>query len=177
MENMYYEEIMEDEDYQIENKFYIKDLESADWAMKKIQENNRLADERIQYAKDEIEKSKAFIKKEEEARDRSNFYLQGLLAIYMQERKAEDPKFKIKTPTGTVSTRKSTKWNYEDDLLLEFLKANKMNDYIRVKEEVNKNDFKKAVKITDSGKVVTQDGELVEGVSVEKSEDINIKFN
>lgn len=171
---------VDEEEESVEEKykgFVVSDLASADWALRKIKQNNARADERIKYAEAEIEKLKAFIANEKSARDNSNAYLESLLWNYLIEKKVEDDKFKIKTVTGTVSTRKTSKWSYDDEELLKFLKKNEMNDFIRLKEEVNKADLKKAVKVLDSGKVVNSDGEVVEGVTVADSVSLSIKFN
>lgn len=156
--------------------FIVNDLKSADWALRKIKQNNDTADERIEYAKEEIERLKDFISSEEKSRDNSNSYLESLLEVFLRERRIDDDKFKIKTATGTVSTRKSKSWNYDEDKLLTFLKQNEMNEYIRIKEEVNKVDFKKSVLVSNNGLVTTKDGEIIDGVSVVEDEKLTIKL-
>lgn len=171
---------VDEEEESVEEKykgFVVSDLASADWALRKIKQNNARADERIKYAEAEIEKLKAFIANEKSARDNSNAYLESLLWNYLIEKKVDDDKFKIKTATGTVSARNTAKWDYGDEnKLLEFLKKNDMNDFVRTKEEINKAKLKKAVKVLDNGKVVNSDGEVVEGVTVADSISLSIKF-
>ena len=94
---------------------------------------------------------------------------------YLYERKV-DPKFKISTPNGTVSTRKKQpKWTYDEAKLLEFLKQNGKYQYIRIKEEINKAELKKNVKAVN-GKVITEEGEIVEGITVtEQGEELVVR--
>lgn len=164
-----------DEEEKIDKKFKIVGLASADWCLKEIKKNNDQADEQIAYARLEILRLESFIKNTEKQRDDANLYLEGLLKDYLQERRKEDPKFKLKTVTATVGTRKSTSWKYDDEEVLNFLKENKLNDFIRVKEEVNKANLKKCLAVKGD-KAVTDDGEVVPGIEIEARENINIRF-
>lgn len=159
------------------NEFIIDSLNSADWALRKIKQNNDVADERIRYAKSEIKRLQEYIKNEENNRDSGNAFLESKLKNYLEERRIEDPNFKLKTITATVSTRKASTWKYDDEKLLKFFKNNDMENYIRVKEEVDKKEFKKNAIVTDSGAVVTANGEVIEGVEVSSTDNISIRFN
>ncbi|WP_311564330.1 host-nuclease inhibitor Gam family protein [Peptoniphilus duerdenii] len=173
-------EVYRDEDENeelVQKQFVVDSLSSADWVMRKIKENKDRSGEIIDYAKEEIQRLQLFIKKEESRRDNNVAYLEHLLENYLLERREEDPNFKLKTVTGTASTRKSTSWNYDDEKLIDFLKKNDMAEFIRVKEEVNKSDFKKAAIVTDSGVVVTEAGEVIDGVEVTQEEKLSIRFS
>ena len=173
-------EVYRDEDENeelVQKQFVVDSLSSADWVMRKIKENKDRSGEIIDYAKEEIQRLQKFIKKEEMKRDNNTAYLEHLLENYLLQRREEDPNFKLKTVTGTASTRKSTSWNYDEDKLIDFLKKNDMTEFIRVKEEVNKADFKKAAKVTDSGVVVTEAGEVIDGVEVTQEEKLSIRFS
>lgn len=173
-------EVYRDEDENeelVQKQFVVDSLSSADWVMRKIKENKDRSGEIIDYAKEEIQRLQLFIKKEESRRDNNVAYLEHLLENYLLERREEDPNFKLKTVTGTASTRKSTSWNYDEEKLIDFLKKNDMAEFIRVKEEVNKTDFKKAAIVTDSGVVVTEAGEVIDGVEVTQEEKLSIRFS
>lgn len=173
-------EVYRDEDENeelVQKQFVVDSLSSADWVMRKIKENKDRSGEIIDYAKEEIQRLQQFIKKEEARRDNNVAYLEHLLENYLLQRREEDPNFKLKTVTGTASTRKSTSWNYDDEKLIDFLKKNDMAEFIRVKEEVNKTDFKKAAIVTDSGVVVTEAGEVIDGVEVTQEEKLSIRFS
>lgn len=67
---------------------------------------------------------------------------------------------------GTVSKRKvPAKYEYSDDLLKE-LKEKKYNQFIRVKEEVDKVTLKSELIVDKDGKCFTDAGEEIEGVKV-----------
>ena len=84
----------------------------------------------------------------------------------MQELRKDNPKAKISTPHGTVSTRKNPKkWTYSDDVLAE-LEEKEMFEFIRIKKEVDKKELKKVLSATDDGIVVNSDGEVIKGVTV-----------
>lgn len=173
-------EVYRDEDENeelVQKQFVVDSLSTADWVMRKIKENKDRSGEIIDYAKEEIQRLQKFIKKEEMKRDNNTAYLEHLLENYLLQRREEDPNFKLKTVTGTASTRKSTSWNYDEDKLIDFLKKNDMTEFIRVKEEVNKTDFKKAAMVTDSGVVVTEAGEVIDGVEVTQEEKLSIRFS
>lgn len=173
-------EVYRDEDENeelVQKQFVVDSLSSADWVMRKIKENKDRSGEIIDYAKEEIQRLQQFIKKEEARRDNNVTYLEHLLENYLLERREEDPNFKLKTVTGTASTRKSTSWNYDDEKLIDFLKKNDMAEFIRVKEEVNKADFKKAVDVIDSIVVIPETGEVIDGVEVTQEEKLSIRFS
>ena len=173
-------EVYRDEDENeelVQKQFVVDSLSSADWVMRKIKENKDRSGEIIDYAKEEIQRLQQFIKKEEARRDNNVAYLEHLLENYLLQRREEDPNFKLKTVTGTASTRKSTSWNYDEDKLIDFLKKNDMTEFIRVKEEVNKTDFKKAVDVIDSVVVIPETGEVIDGVEVIQEEKLSIRFS
>ncbi|MFR7348868.1 host-nuclease inhibitor Gam family protein [Peptoniphilus sp.] len=173
-------EVYRDEDENeelVQKQFVVDSLSSADWVMRKIKENKDRSGEIIDYAKEEIQRLQQFIKKEEARRDNNVAYLEHLLENYLLQRREEDPNFKLKTVTGTASTRKSTSWNYDEDKLIDFLKKNDMTEFIRVKEEVNKTDFKKAVDVIDSVVVIPETGEVIDGVEVTQEEKLSIRFS
>ena len=92
-----------------------------------------------------------------------------LSAYYIQER-AKNKRFKLSTPYGKVTIRKSKKWNYDDEVVKEYIKAENL-PYIRVKEELDKTSLKKEFK--DGINPIT--GEIVPGITIEETESITIK--
>ena len=169
-------EIKEVEGMEEKEGFKIKDVEQVNWAFRKIraykneiEQNNKLADK-------EIERINSWRKKENEAAENSIEYFEGLITEYFVKMREVDPKYKVSTPYGKVSTRKQQpKWNYDDKKVVEWLKENGKEELIRVKEEPSKADIKKAFKVAGNN-VVTEDVEIVEGIEIEKrGEKINIK--
>lgn len=172
----YYKE--ENDNDEVEKKqFEIEDLSGVDWALRKIQKNTEALKEIKDYTDNEKMKYDLLYKRQQEMTENNNQYLQYLIKNYLDKKREEDPKYKITTAIGTVSTRKSTSWKYDDEKLLEFFKKNDMTEFIRIKEEVNKVDFKKAVVVTDSVVVVPETGEVVDGVEVTQEEKLSIRFS
>lgn len=157
-------------------RFKVEDLQSADWCLRKIRAGEQKKKEMQEFANAEIERIQMWLKNETAKIDDSQEFFKGLLSEYLYEQRKVDPKFKISTPNGTVSTRKKQpKWAYDEAKLLEFLKQNGKYQYIRIKEEINKAELKKNVKAVN-GKVVTEEGEIVEGITVtEQGEELVVR--
>lgn len=156
-------------------KFKISDLDSANWAFRKLAAIERKRNEIKELANKEIERIRQWQEQEEKGLNNSKEFFEGLLTEYFVRQKEVDPKFKISTPYGKVSSRKQQpKWNYDNDKVLNWLKEND-TELIRIKEEINKVELKKKYQIVGN-EVVTEDGEIVEGITIENRPDsINIK--
>lgn len=147
-------------------RFKVDSLQSADWCLRKIRSGDKKKKEIREFAEAEIERITAWMDKEIARIEEGQAFFESLLAEYLYEQRKIDPKFRISTPNGTVSTRKQQpKWEYDDAKLLEFLKQNGKREFIRVKEEVNKAELKKNLKVIN-GQAITEDGEIIEGITV-----------
>lgn len=143
-----------------ESRFKIRDLDSANWALRKIAAYKKKQAEIKELAESERFRIDSWEKSENESIERGISYFEGLLTEYLMEQRKKDPKFKISTPYGKVNTRKQQpKWEYDEKTVIEYLKSVGMNELIRIKEELNKVDLKKAVTIED-GKAILQGVEL-----------------
>lgn len=161
---------------QAKERYKITNLDSANWALRKIKAIQEKEREIKELAEREIERINNWSKSELDALKVNTNFFEGLLTEYFIAEKEKDPKFKISTPYGKVSSRKQQdKWNYEDDKVLEWLKEND-KELVRIKEEINKAELKKKYK-SINGQVVTEDGEIIEGIRVEEQQDsISIKI-
>ncbi|MGG7059869.1 host-nuclease inhibitor Gam family protein [Clostridium tertium] len=151
--------------------FKIENLEGATWAFRKLRaiENKEVEIKAI--AEEEINRVNAWKEKELEQYAKDKEYFNYLLEEYYREEKAKDKKFKLSTPYGKVTARKSKKWIYEDEEnLLEYLKGNEPS-CIRVKEEINKTEVKKLFK----DGVNAETGEILPFVKIEEEENISVK--
>lgn len=147
--------------------FVIDDDKKAAWALSKIKVKKKQIEETNQIAQFEIDSVKIWQQTENKQAMDDIEYFEMLLRDYYETKLAEDPNAKIKTPHGTVSTRKqSAKIIYTDETLKEFEEKG-LHDFIRVKKEINKAEAKKYFHITDDGKVITENGELIETALVE----------
>ena len=147
-------------------KFEVNSLSSADWALRKIKELEADIKQNIDFAESEKIRLEQWLESENRKYQESIEYFNGLLSHYLQELRKDNPKAKISTPHGTVSTRKNPKqWTYSDDVLAE-LEEKEMFEFIRIKKEVDKKELKKVLSATDDGIVVNSDGEVIKGVTV-----------
>lgn len=160
---------------QAKQRYKIDSLDSANWALRKLKAIHEKETEIKQLAERELERITDWLKTETDALKASTDFFEGLLMEYFVTEKEKDPKFKISTPYGKVSSRKQQdEWNYKDDKVLEWLKVND-KELIRIKEEINKAELKKKYQVIN-GQVVTEDGEIVEGITVtERPDSITIK--
>ena len=158
-----------------QERFRIDNLEAANWAFRKLAAIERKRKEIQELANKEIERIKEWQEREERSLDNSKEYFEGLLTEYFAREREKDPKFKISTPYGKVSARKQQpKWHYDEAKLIEWLKENN-KDLLRVKYEPDKNEIKRVYKVVGTN-VVTDDGEIVEGITIEeRPEKITIK--
>ena len=99
-------------------------------------------------------------------------HLLKMLKNYTEHMLIDSKKRSIKLPNGTLSMSKQQPvWDYTDEDIIEFLKANNIPLYsTEIKEKLDKTAFKKAVEITKNGEVV-MNGNTVPGVTVTPRED------
>lgn len=145
----------------------IDSLDSADWALRKITAMKQANEEIKRFADRDRERIDDWEQKETQSNNDSISFFEHKLAEYLYEKRKTDKKAIIKTPHGRVSTRKQPdKWEIRsDDAIKEFEELG-LKDFIRTKKEINKKDLKEAVVVTDGGKVVTEDGEVLKSVKV-----------
>lgn len=144
----------------------IDSLESVNWAFRKINALNKQIEENEQLAKEEKYRIEQWEQKENSSHKQNIEFFEQKISEYHRELLVNDPKAKIKTPFGQASLRKvSAKIEYGDNTIQE-LKELGLDEYVRVKEEVNKADLKKVLTITDDLKVVTEDGEVLNSAIV-----------
>lgn len=158
------------------NKYEVKNIDDVNGTFRKIKAFMDKKFELEELAQKEIERVQNWLENEvKQINERIEFY-NGRLTEYAVIQREQDPKFKCSTPYGKVSFRKQQpKWEYDDDTVIESLKASGLNEYIRVKEEVNKADLKKAVSVVE-GRAITPDGEIIEGIKVtEQPDKLDIK--
>ena len=152
-------------------EFKIDSLEGATWAFRKLRAIESKEAEIKAIADEEINRINAWKEKELDQYSKDKEYFNYLLQEYYREERSKDKKFKLSTPYGKVTARKSKKWIYEDEeSLLEYLKQSEPS-CLRVKEEINKTEVKKIFK----DGVNSETGEILPFVRIEEEETISIK--
>ena len=167
----------EAEEEQLKERFKITNLESANWAFRKLKVIEEKEAEIRDLMEKEIKRIQEWAKQDLDKCNDSKQFFEFLLEEYYREQKELDPKFKISTPYGKVSSKKQQpKWIYDDEKVIEWLEQNDMS-LIRMKYiyELDKAEIKKTFKIAGNN-AVTEDGEIVEGITIEEQQDtITIK--
>lgn len=149
-----------------DDRFVVTTAAEADWVLMKLGEIERLEAQNKELANNNINRIQDWLDKQNAKTTNSKNYFNQLLTDYIFEEKANNPKFKLVTPNGKLSTRKSQpKWEYNDNDLIKSLKDNDETDFIKLKESVDKASLKKVAKVKD-GKVYSPNGVALEGVTV-----------
>jgi hypothetical protein len=165
-------EIDEIEGIDLEHRFQIENKEQLNWALRKLSALKQEQAEIDQLADREMERIMEWREKETDAVNNSKAYFEGAILEYAMNQRKLDPNFKnVSTPFGKVAFRKQQpKWNYDDQKLVSFLNENELYDFVGVKEEPMKAEIKKHFKVKD-GRVYDENGQQVEGITVEIPED------
>ena len=163
------------EDVEEDGTLLVKNNSDADFYLRQINKLKEQKEEINKFVDQELERQMRLYQQYREDRMRPldnqiAFYEEALKTFAMNEY-AETNKKTIKLPNGTLSIRKQPpKYIYNDEEVLSFLKENNLNDYIRVKEEVNKKDLKKATQINNNNQMMIN-GKEVPGVVVVPQDD------
>ena len=123
--------------------FKIDSLEGATWGFRKLRAINEKESELKAIAEGEIAKIRTWLESELKATQSDREYFEGILTEYYLNEWLKNSKFKLSTPYGKVSSRKTDKYIYEDEQAIkDYCNVNQL-DCIRVKEELDKTAFKK----------------------------------
>lgn len=159
---------------EVKQEYTISDLKGSIWAFERLKELQDKKNEVISIGNgliaEKTERIKKWVEDESKPIDNQIEYFKFKLLEYYNGERENNPKFKLTTPYGKVATRTAKRWNYQEDVLLEYLKENEP-ELVRVKEEVNKADLKKKYPegINDST------GEILPGVDIQIETTTEIK--
>lgn len=161
--------------------FVIDNDKSAEWALKKIKEEENERDRLIKLAEDEISALENKISYLKHRCDNNTGYLRSLLVSYFNTVPHKETKTQesYKLLSGSLVMKKSTTTiNHEDEAgLLAYLKANDGLGFIKTKESVDWANFKKTLNIVDGQVIDTELGTVVEALKVEEvPAEFTIKF-
>ncbi|CAN7357817.1 host-nuclease inhibitor Gam family protein [Paenibacillus sp. LjRoot56] len=158
---------------ELKQRFQVKDMPSLNWALRKLAAIEAKKLEMSNMIVAEIERLKLFAEKETRGLTESENFFKALITEYAADKRAEDPTYKIKTPYGKIAYRKQPdKWLYDEDLLVAYLEQNDFQELIRTKKEPVKTEIKKSFQVGSNGRVYDNDGQLVEGITVEPQPDV-----
>lgn len=168
MENALLNQELQEE---VKEGFKIENLEGATWAFRKLRAIAAKESEIKSIAESERMRIDAWEKQQCDQYQNSKEYFEGLLSTYYAEEKAKDSKFKLSTPYGKVTSRKSDKWFYDDEqAVIDYCNINQIGA-IKVEEKLDKASLKKLCK----NGVNQETGEILPGIRIEKVETITVK--
>jgi len=151
--------------------FEITDLNSLNWAFRKLQAYKAKEQEITDLAAAERQRIDTWEQTQKKSVTDSISFFEGLINQYHAKVLAEDPKAKtISTPYGASKARavKAQPKKADEKAILKHVLENGMNAY--VKPTLNWADLKKNIRIADvDGKLVAVDenGQVVEGITIE----------
>ncbi|NLR08696.1 MULTISPECIES: host-nuclease inhibitor Gam family protein [Lactobacillaceae] len=165
-------------------KFEITDTGSATWVMRKYQalvandeDSKRDAEEQIKDIKKKIKVVEKWLDNKLQANAENRAFFEEKLADYLMKLRIDDPKARIDTPFGTVSTQKSRKgvlWS--DEAVVKSLEKQGLSDLIRIKKEPDKKEIAKHFHFVGN-RYVNEDGLVLEGaLPKEVTESLKIKL-
>lgn len=168
--------------------FEVNDLKSAVEASRRIAyfedkktEIDDIAQAQIQPYLDKIEKIKEWSEQEKEQFNVKQNNYKIPLELYLRSEvlhqlaKGKKPKKSIKTPYGTLKlTKQQPEFIKDDEQLFTYAKS---NGFVKIKESTDWSALKKSASI-NGDKLVSEDGEVIPGVTVKEREDkFELKLN
>jgi phage host-nuclease inhibitor protein Gam len=151
---------------QQDETFKITNLDQANWAFKKLDALQAKENEINQLANQEIERIKDWQNKQTEQLQNNKGYFEYILTEYFKEEREKDAKFKLNTPYGKVTSRKGSKVIQisNEQNVIDQLEQRGFTNYIKVSKKINQTDIKKDFNVTETGKLIDANGELLEGI-------------
>ena len=141
--------------------FRVKDDASAEWCLEKIKEAKADVQKWSEFYADQMRKVK-------EAADSSIAYFEAKLEEYFESvpHKATKTQESYTLPSGKlVRKQRPPQFDTNDEALVPWLEQNFMGQLVKVRKTADWAALKKVVKV-DGDHVVTDDGEIVPGVTV-----------
>ena len=153
------------EDLEQDSTFVIDTDEKAEWSIKKIAEERAEAQRIISVCQDAIRRYNDTIKKTQDSLETKTGYLTFQLQQYMSTVKAKESKTQksYKLPSGTLKVKYlSPEYKRDEEKLLQWMKEQKLNEYIKVTESAQWGELKKVTNIQRDPIVDEESGELID---------------
>lgn len=155
----------------IQDGWKIQNDSDAEWLIDKVNEEliekARFKESIINKIELLQEKLKKVEEEEQYLIERRNSYLiEYFESIPDKFKKRTKTQEKYRLPSGSIIKKyPQPEFKRNNEQLLNWIKSNHLNEYIEVKEAPKWGELKKITKVIN-GQVVTEDGEIVEGVEV-----------
>lgn len=151
------------------NEGFVVDTDiKANWAIKTIKEHQAETQRLCNICRNEIMQYEQKIEYYKHSLESSTDYLKSMLQGYMETVEIKETKtaFTYDLVDGKLKLKKATNEFVRDkETLIKFFKDNDLLDYIETTEAPKWGEFKKLINVVGD-KVVTEDGQVVDGVTV-----------
>jgi hypothetical protein len=150
------------------NEFSINTDLLAEWALGKIAEEKEETQRLSSVCESKIAEYEEKIQQYKKQFETKTSYFRGQLQQYFESvpHKATKTQESYKLPSGTLKLKfQNPEFKQDETIFLKWLKDNDKLDFIETKEKSKWGELKKVCTVSD-GKVLTADGEIVEGVEV-----------
>jgi len=154
-------------------RFKIKDLDSLNWALRKLAALNKKHQEEEQLAVMETRRITDWFTKQDESYQAGKNFFEGLITEYANEQKTADPKWKGQaSPYGKVGYRKrQPKWDYGDEeKLVEYLDSVGLDTCVKVEKKPIKDEIKKLFPVVEGKAIFAVTGEVVPQITIKEQE-------
>lgn len=164
-----------EDDYTVtedQEQWEISNDSEAEWLIDKVNEDlieiNRFElslTNKIEILKEKLDKVKK--EKENKIARRDSYLLRYFEEIPDELKKKSKTMEKYRLPSGEIIKKyPAPEFKRDNEALVKWLKENKMNNYIEVKESAKWADLKKATKTIGSSVILEETGEIIEGIEV-----------
>ena len=171
--NLYEENIINEIlEEKIDEGLEVTDNEIATSIMKRLKYVNMLKEENTAIADKEIQKIKLWQDEANSELDKKIKYYEEVLLEFFKQQQELNPKYKLDTPYGKLTKRKSKKWSYDEEAIIEFLEENMYIDLINIEKSIKKNDIKK----TFPEGIDNSTGQVIDGITISEEVNYNIKL-
>jgi len=159
--------------------FKITDLQTLNWAMRKLSVLDKKRAEEVAVTNAEIERIQQWFTKQDKQYQYSKEYLERLIGDYAETQRVEDPKWKgSKTPYGKINFHKQKdQWEYDEEALVAYLEKERKTSLLKVKKEPIKELIKDFFTLSNGHLINENTGEIVPGVTItEREAKLSIKL-
>ena len=150
-----------------QENFKINNDNLAEWALKKIAEEKAEAQRMINVCQTFINDYQLKIEQYNKQYESNTAYFRGQLQQYFESvpHKATKTQETYKLPSGTLKKKFGTpEYKVDNEALVKWLKDSGLTDYIKTEEKAQWGELKKTVTV-NGDKILTAEGEIVEGVA------------
>lgn len=152
------------------NSLYLENDADADSALHRIQRLNRGIEWAKKLAEQQKQKIDLWLEQQIANRQEAISSQKNLLQLYAEERLKNSKRKSVSLPNGKFGFRKSpAKFQRDEATLLEYAEK-ELPDCVKIKKSVDWATLKKGCTV-DGDHLISQDGEIIPGVTVEQQPD------